>query len=75
MLTLSRIAAQQGHKSAAYALLSEAREIVQRIGDGIEDEALRAAFVALPDVRALMDAAKNGSPATLDDDAVLLPRR
>jgi tetratricopeptide (TPR) repeat protein len=67
--TLGTVAAQQGQQSAADALQAEARAIVQRIGDGIKDEALRAAFVALPDVRALLDGTKNGSPANSAEKA------
>jgi class 3 adenylate cyclase/tetratricopeptide (TPR) repeat protein len=53
-LELSRIAADRGDAAEAAALRAEAASIVSAITQTIDDEELRASFLALPDVRAAL---------------------
>ena len=51
---LSRVAADRGDAAEAAALRAEAASIVSAIAETIDDEELRASFLALPDVRAAL---------------------
>jgi hypothetical protein len=51
---LSRVAADRGDAAEAAALRAEAASTVSAITVTIDDEELRASFLALPDVRAAL---------------------
>ncbi|HYN90170.1 MAG TPA: hypothetical protein VER55_16665, partial [Ardenticatenaceae bacterium] len=55
LFTLSLIEAQAGNEAAAGVLHDQAREIIGYIADHTGSAALRASFLALPEVRAVLD--------------------
>jgi tetratricopeptide (TPR) repeat protein len=55
LLTLSEIEAQAGNTTAAQALRKEAGEIVEFVANQIDSPKLRASFLALPHVRAVLE--------------------
>jgi tetratricopeptide (TPR) repeat protein len=54
LVTLSEIEERRGHAARAHTLLCEARSIVQYIAEHIDQAELRASFLGLPQVQAVL---------------------
>ena len=54
---LSRLAAERGDRPSADDLAAHAASLLAQIADTIDDDDLRASFLALPKVRTILDAA------------------